>query len=518
MYDNIYTKYEDAVEMINPVTAESIVRMLEQDIKQTSATAEKCAYLSKAYVFAGDDKKSLKYAKLSVKLDKNYAYGYIRLAFTEGRLGHKAECLKNALKAEELAPDNWLIEAFLVHLYKYCGELERAETLCEKLENLVECCPAYFYNMGFINYSTEPVNYEKAIEYFKLAEEYGYADEYNLYYKMMETYGELGNLDKTIEYIDKCIAIQDSCDLRQRKAMCYIYAREYDTALSMLRSLYRESDDKQIILGFIAKVFNCKGEYNKALRYLRFAEYTTRPSLFLFYKLAETYENLRDFDMAIYYYKRSLRFNRRDEDIILSLSYCYSAIGENILAEKYADMAIALDSGSSYVYFRKGKILLDTDKYDEAIDCFLKGLEISPEDVDFYQWISYAYSKKDDHEKSLEFANRAILLNADDAYSYFRKAWALQELGKFNEAMDFYNTAISLDPADVYNYLGMASVSLNTSENLSALKFANKAILVDSGCAGAYYLKSVALSNLGKTKEAEIVFAKAKELGYEIPC
>ena len=586
MYDNIYTKYEDAVEMINPVTAESIVRMLEQDIKQTSATAEKCAYLSKAYVFAGDDKKSLKYAKLSVKLDKNYAYGYIRLAFTEGRLGHKAECLKNALKAEELAPDNWLIEAFLVHLYKYCGELERADNLGEKLENLVECCPAYFYNMGFINYSTEPVNYEKAIEYFKLAEEYGYADEYNLYYKMMETYGELGNLDKTIEYIDKCIAIQDSCDLRQRKAMCYIYAREYDTALSMLRSLYRESDDKQIILGFIAKVFNCKGEYNKALRYLRFAEYTTRPSLFLFYKLAETYENLRDFDMAIYYYKRSLRFNRRDEDIILSLSYCYSAIGENILAEKYADMAIALDSGSSYVYFRKGKILLDTDKYDEAIDCFLKGLEISPEDVDFYQWISYAYSKKDDHEKSLEFANRAILLNADDAYSYFRKAWALQELGryddaikvyekciehdsqyidayanisycyskmkqfkqsvlwankallvnsdyayahyrkawalqelgKFNEAMDFYNTAISLDPADVYNYLGMASVSLNTSENLSALKFANKAILVDSGCAGAYYLKSVALSNLGKTKEAEIVFAKAKELGYEIPC
>ena len=114
------------------------------------------------------------------------------------------------------------------------------------------------------------------------------------------------------------------------------------------------------------------------------------------------------------------------------------------------------------------------------------------------------------------WANKALLVNSDYAYAHYRKAWALQELGKFNEAMDFYNTAISLDPADVYNYLGMASVSLNTSENLSALKFANKAILVDNAALDCYYLKSVALSNLGKTKEAEIVFAKAKELGYEI--
>lgn len=586
MYDNIYTKYEDASEMINSITAEAVIQKLEHEIKEDCVTAEKCAYLSKAYIFAADDKKSLKYAKLAVKLDKNYAYGYIRLAFTEGRLAHKSECLKNALKAEELAPDNWLIQAFLVHLYKYCGENEKAEIIYNKLDELIEFSPAYFYNMGFINYSVAPENYQKAIEYFKLAEEYGYRDEYNLYYKMMESYGELGELDNTIFYIDKCCEIQDSNDLQQRKAMCYIYAEEYDRALELLRKLYRQTDDKQLVLGFIAKVFNCRQEYKKALKYLRFAEYTTRPSLFLYYKLAETYENLRDYDFAIYYYKKSLRFDRRDEDIILSLSFCYSRIGENTIAEKYADMAIALDTASPYVYFRKGKILLDTGRYKEAVDAFMSGLELEPEDVDFYQWISYAYSKNEEHEKSLEFANRAIMLDKENAYSYFRKAWALQELakynaaievyekcleydsqyldayanisycyskikdykhsvlwankallvnkdyayahyrkawalqelGKFNEAMDFYSSAIELDPADVYNYLGMASVSLNTQENLSALKFANKAILVDSACAGAYYLKSVALSNLGKTKEAEVMFAKAKELGYEIPC
>lgn len=586
MYDNIFTKYEDAAEMINTVTAASIVEKLENEIKEKKATAEICAYLSKACLFNNDDNKSLKYAKLSVKLDKNYAYGYIRLAFIEGRLGHKKNCLKNAIKAEELSPDNWLIQAFLVHLYKYCNETERVERFSAKIEACKESSPAYFYNMGFINYSTEPTDYEKALYYFNKAEELGYRDEYNLYYKMIESYGELGDVENTLFYVDKCLKIQDSSDLKERKAMCYIFAGEYDKALELLRKLYRESDEKQIILGHISKIFINKREPKKALKYLRFAEYTTEPSLFLYYKLAETYENLKEYDIAIDYYKRSLKYDRKDEDIILALSYCYSKIGENELAEKYADKALALNNGSSYMYFRKGKIMLDTGRYDEAINLFSKGIEVEPEDADFYQWISFAYSKNEQYEKSLEFANRAILLDKENAYSYFRKAWALQELGKynsaienykkcieydnqyvdgyanisycysklkdfkhsimyanqallvnkdyayahyrkawalqelgkFNEAMDFYNSAIELDPADVYNYLGMASASLNTHEDISALKFANKAILIDRECAGAYFLKSVALSNLGKTKEAEVVFAKAKDLGYEMPC
>lgn len=586
MYDNIFTKYEDAEEMINALTAKSIIEKLEQRIKEKKATAEICAYLSKAYVFVEDDNKALQYAKLAVKLDKNYAYGYIRLAFAEGRLAHKKNCLKSALKAEELAPDNWLIQSFLVHLYKYCGETEKVERIYSQLEALGEQSSAYFYNMGFINYSIAPVDYQKAISFFKIAEDAGYNDKYNIYYKMFESYGYLGDIDNASFYVDKCLELDENNDLKERKAICYIYAGEYDKALEILRKLYKANYEKQAVLGYISKIFNNKQEYKKALKYLKFAEYTTKPSLFLYYKLAETYENMEEYDFAIDYYKRSLKYDKNDDEILLSLSFCYTNINENEIAEKYADKAIASNSSSPYAYFRKGKIMLDTGRYDEAIDAFTIGLELSPDDLDFYQWISFAYSKKDEHEKSLEFANRALILDKENSYTYFRKAWALQELekynaaienykkcieyddqyvdayanisycysklkdfkrsvmfanqalmvnkdyayahyrkawalqelGKFNEAMDFYSTAIELDPADVYNYLGIASISINTQANITALKFANKAILVDSECAGAYYLKSVALSNLGKTKEAEMIFAKARELGYEIPC
>ena len=124
------------------------------------------------------------------------------------------------------------------------------------------------------------------------------------------------------------------------------------------------------------------------------------------------------------------------------------------------------------------------------------------------------YSKLEDMKHSMLYANKALLINKDYAYAHYRKAWALQESGQFEEALDGYSKAIELDPTDIYNYLGIACVSLNTQANINALLYANKAIMLDRNCGGAYYYKSLALSNLGKCKEAEKAYAQAVKLGY----
>jgi Flp pilus assembly protein TadD len=42
-----------------------------------------------------------------------------------------------------------------------------------------------------------------------------------------------------------------------------------------------------------------------------------------------------------------------------------------------------------------------------------------------------------------------------------------------------------------------------------------KAIEIDPKMAKAWYLKGIVLKNLGRTNEAELALAKAKELGYK---
>lgn len=578
MYDNFYTKYEDAKIFINQVSAEDVIKMLE---KEKHPTAEQCAYLSKAYIFSEDEKNAIKYAKKAVKLDPEYAYGYIRLAFAFGRDGKKKDCLKNVLLAEKYGADNWLIQSFLVSLFSYINDDEKKNCYLKKLIESDIDSPAYYYSVGYAFNSLKSEDYENALRFFIKAKDY--KDRYTLYKRLMECYGELDDVEKAYEYLEKCLAIKETQELLERRIQCLIYFERFDEAEQYSRKLYKNTEDKQQALIFLGLINKERERYRKALQYLRFADYTTNAHKYLYELTAEVYEAQKDFYSALDFYKKALKFDKYDDDVLLNISYCYSKLKDYELADKYADMAILLNDKSAYSYYRKGSVMAAVERYDEAVEAFLKGVALDPDDIDYYHSISYCYSKTCEYELSLDYANRAIFLDKTNCYSYFRKAWALQEmlnygdaiefykkciecdstyvdayanisfcysklkdfkksilyankaiminkdyayshyrkawalhnLGKFDEAIEDYIEAIELDPTDVYNYLGITGVFLDKQANLSALEFVNKAIMLDRNCGNAYYYKSLALSNLGKKSEAEKVYAKARQLGFE---
>ena len=581
MFDNFYTKYEDVKEFISEANAKDIAAMLENDLKSKKMTAEKYAYLSKAYVFMHDNKKAIKYAKEAIKKDKNYAYGYIRAAFAYAKEGRKKEALKYCKCAEELHQNNFLNLMFMIILYQYCGEEEYAMELSKELEEHNDNSAAYIYNIGFV-YEVVKEDYQTAEHYYQKALELGYKDTYNLYINLAKCYSEMQDIENTNYFVDKCLDIATTEDLLEKKSDCLVYEGKYEEAKNILKHLYRNTENKRWIIVKLAKLYEAANQPNKALRCYNFALRTTGENESLYQIIAAFLERVEDFEKAIDVYKKLLTYDKKDASTYASLSYCYSQLGENETAYDYIEKALKYDQ-SSYIYYRKARILTDEKKYEEAIENYKNSLDFDETDIDCYQWISYCYSILKDYEKSIEYANRAIILDKDDAYSYFRKAWALQEMkrypeaiklykeciarndkyidayvnisyiysktgdtkqsmlyankallinkdyayahyrkawalqesGKFEEALDGYSKAIELDPTDIYNYLGIACVSLNTQANINALLYANKALLIDRNCGGAYYYKSLALSNLGKSKEAEKAFAKAVKLGYQ---
>ena len=114
VFDNYYTKYDKAETFISILNAKEIVDQLQQDIKSHNMTAEKYAYLSKAYVFSRENKKAIKYAKEAIKKDRNYAYAYVRLAFVYARMGKKKDVLKYCEQARSLGQDNFLNTTFYI--------------------------------------------------------------------------------------------------------------------------------------------------------------------------------------------------------------------------------------------------------------------------------------------------------------------------------------------------------------------------------------------------------------------
>lgn len=581
MFDNYFTKYENTKKFISEINARKISAELEMELKHGKLSAEKFAYLSKACVFAGENKKAVKYAKEAVKNDKNYPYGYIRLAFAYAKLGNKKECLKNCIIAENLDNNNYFNMAFLILLYRHCDMVEKSSEIFAKFKKLNDKSALYLYNLGFI-YSSAFNDKTRAEVCFRDALSLGYKDLYNIYSNLAECYSELGDIEKADYFVERCLEFGETESMLSNKADCYIYEENYKEAKKVLHKIYKTTKNKQTVIIRLAQMYTKAGNKEKALKYYQFALDTTQANDTLYYAIAYCFENFAEYDKAIDMYKQMLVFNNNKAEIYANISYCYSKLGDKEKAYKAVEKALHYDKNSSYVHYRKGRILTEMKQYEEAIESFNNALDYDKSDTDCYQWISYCYSMLKEYEKSIEYANRAIILDKEDAYSYFRKAWALQELkryseaihfyeecikyndkyidayvnisyiysktkdykqsmlyankallldkdyayahyrkawalqetGKFEEAIDGYSKAMELDPTDIYNYLGIACVSLNTQANLNALLYANKAILLDRNCGGAYYYKSIALSNLGKSKEAERAFSIAQQLGY----
>ena len=247
VFDNFYTKYENATTFISFANAEAIRDQLESDIKAHKMSAEKYAYLSKTYVFLKNYKKSIEYAKKAVKLDKNYEYGYIRIAFGYAKEGNKKETLKYCKMAERLNQNNFFNKTFLIIFYNFCEDYEHAEELFRELIKENDNTAPYLYNIGLVYDAVkeDPVNAEY---YYKLALDAGYKDKFNLYYNLADCYSEMQDIDNTEIFIAKCLEMYSNQDLMEKNADCISYRGRYKEAHDILKNLYYTTENKKWIV------------------------------------------------------------------------------------------------------------------------------------------------------------------------------------------------------------------------------------------------------------------------------
>ena len=88
-------------------------------------------------------------------------------------------------------------------------------------------------------------------------------------------------------------------------------------------------------------------------------------------------------------------------------------------------------------------ILLDLERYEEAIASGKKALEFQENEFIYYK-LAICYGRLEDYSNALVCINKSILLGGADKYSYSVKSEILSALGRSKEAEKAYKKAVEL--------------------------------------------------------------------------
>lgn len=157
------------------------------------------------------------------------------------------------------------------------------------------------------------------------------------------------------------------------------------------------------------------------------------------------------------------------------------------------DKALGLDPESASAWHGKGVALIHLGRYEES-----QNLGTAEEITGVY-------------DEALKAINRAIEIDPNTPGAQENKASLLEIMGRHEDALKTAST--TQDLAQVwYNRAGLLASQGKKDEALDAL---DTAIELNPKHADAWHDKCMILEVLGRNSEADVAYAKAKELGYQ---
>ena len=97
----------------------------------------------------------------------------------------------------------------------------------------------------------------------------------------------------------------------------------------------------------------------------------------------------------------------------------------------------------------KGNLLVQEQKFAEALECYSKAIELDSNDPILYSNRSLMHSNLNEFESALIDADKAIEINPNYSKAYLRRGKALEGLGRNEEALNTYHSGLEKDNNNV---------------------------------------------------------------------
>ncbi|MCK5141959.1 MAG: tetratricopeptide repeat protein, partial [Candidatus Heimdallarchaeota archaeon] len=135
--------------------------------------------------------------------------------------------------------------------------------------------------------------------------------------------------------------------------------------------------------------------------------------------------------------------------VLHNLGMLYGKLGQSDEAIKQFEKIIEREPKNALAYARIGDLLFyEKKKYDEAIDFYLKVLELDPKRISSGINLAAIYSKQENYSEATSILHKCLKDNPGESDLWLNYAILMVKQKKFHEAIEAYTKAIDVSPED----------------------------------------------------------------------
>lgn len=126
------------------------------------------------------------------------------------------------------------------------------------------------------------------------------------------------------------------------------------------------------------------------------------------YDIGVGFMNAEEPTIALRYFMRSHEYLPDDLRTLLGILYCLNQVGEKQDILHFANLALEIDSFCLEAWMAKGGALMDTERYDEAIECYDYAIAIQQDWADPYMMKANCLVQTNKHDEALACGREAL--------------------------------------------------------------------------------------------------------------
>ena len=449
------------------------------------------------YKNLGKNEEALEYYLKALELSEDDIFIMSDIAWLYDITDRYEEALKYLERLEELGQD----DAWTNTEFGYClSKLGRYEEAIEKLNHALEVEAenddkdvSYIYaRLGWCKRKLGMC--DEAIEDFTQAKKWGRNDavinaEIGHCYKAKDEYEEALKYYLQAEKFDKKDPL-----IMSEIAWHYGALEEPEKALECALIAYELDKDDVHILSELSVIYSCMEKYEEALSFLLRAEELDRDDEWINTEIGINLGRSGKINEALERLKKSLTMVEEDDidrRIIINseIAWFYGKLEEvepEVVLE-YLNVARALGRDDEWIHSEMGYQLgYNPETRKEALEHFERALELGRDDAWIFEVTGTVLLNFDRYEEALDYFRKAYAKDEDGWYLY-SMGECLRKLGRYEEAIEVLleSRRISIDEDDVVDGedLELAHSYLGIGDKDNAQKYLNsaRASLIEQG-------------------------------------